>query len=117
MDNLCILRSLMILHDFCSINLRFGREVFQKRFVALKNQLNGIRFVGRNGYEIGAIETTKKSLTMKRFLSNKNNDDAAIDSLNAFINAVEAQRGKEITETEAEELISKVQAIIDLLSQ
>jgi hypothetical protein len=54
---------------------------------------------------------------MKRFLGNKNNELAAIDSLNAFINAVEAQRGKEITEIEAEELISKVQATIDLLSQ
>jgi len=48
---------------------------------------------------------------------NENNDVAAINSLNAFMNAVDAQRGKELTETEADELISKVQAIIDVLSQ
>ena len=48
---------------------------------------------------------------------NENNDVAAINSLNAFINAVEAQSGKAITEIDADELISKAQAIIDLLSQ
>ena len=37
----------------------FGREVFQKRLVALKNQFNGISFVGRNGYEIGAIRSLR----------------------------------------------------------
>ena len=48
---------------------------------------------------------------------NENNDVAAINSLNAFINAVEAQRGKEISEADADSLISQTQAIIDLLSQ
>ena len=46
---------------------------------------------------------------------NQNNDVAAINSLNAFINAVEAQRGKAITEDEADTLIDEAQAIIDLL--
>ena len=32
----------------------FGREVFQKRFGALKNQFHGITFVGRNGHKIVA---------------------------------------------------------------
>jgi hypothetical protein len=44
------------------------------------------------------------------------NGVAATNTLNALINAVEAQSGKTIKETEAHELISKVQAIIDLLS-
>lgn len=44
------------------------------------------------------------------------NGVAATNPLNALINAVEAQSGKIIKETEAHELISKVQAIIDLLS-
>ena len=48
---------------------------------------------------------------------NENNDVAAINSLNAFINAAEAQRGKELTDGEADNLISKAQAIINLLSQ
>jgi hypothetical protein len=44
------------------------------------------------------------------------NGVAATNPLNALINAVEAQSGKIIKETEAHELISKVQAIIDLFS-
>ncbi len=47
---------------------------------------------------------------------NENNDVAAINSLNAFINAVEAQRGKGLTVEDAENLIAQAQAIIDLLS-
>jgi hypothetical protein len=30
----------------------YGREVFQKRLSALKNQFHGITFVGRNGMEL-----------------------------------------------------------------
>jgi parallel beta-helix repeat protein len=40
------------------------------------------------------------------------NDVAAINSLQAFINAVEAQRGDKITDTEADELIAAAQEII-----
>jgi hypothetical protein len=46
---------------------------------------------------------------------NANNDVAAINSLNAFINAVEAQRGNKITNEEADTLIAAAQAIIDNL--
>jgi len=45
-----------------------------------------------------------------------NNDVAAINTLQSFINAVEAQRGKKISETDADELIVAAQKIIDLLS-
>ena len=47
---------------------------------------------------------------------NKNNDVALINSLEAFINAVEAQAGKKITETDADDLIDSAQKIIDLLN-
>ena len=47
---------------------------------------------------------------------NENNDAAAINLLEAFINAVEAQRGKKIPEADADALIEAVQEIIDLLS-
>jgi hypothetical protein len=47
---------------------------------------------------------------------NENNDAAAINSLQAFINAVEAQRGNKITDEQADTLISAAQAIIDSLS-
>jgi hypothetical protein len=47
---------------------------------------------------------------------NENNDIAAINTLEAFINAVEAQRGKKIPEAEADALIAAAQEIIELLS-
>ena len=43
---------------------------------------------------------------------NENNDVAAINSLQAFINAVEAQRGEKITDAEADTLIDSAQEII-----
>ncbi len=47
---------------------------------------------------------------------NENNDAATINSLQAFINAVEAQRGNQITDKQANELIARAQEIIDSLS-
>ncbi len=47
---------------------------------------------------------------------NENNDTAAIKSLEAFINAAGAQRGKKIPETDADALIAAAQQIIELLS-
>jgi parallel beta-helix repeat protein/predicted outer membrane repeat protein len=47
---------------------------------------------------------------------NEDNDLAAINTLGAFINAVEAQRGKKIPEAEADALIAAAQEIIELLS-
>jgi hypothetical protein len=62
---------------------------------------------------------TEKSLTKK--LENaiksleKGEIEAAIGKLNAFINEVEAQRGKKIDEADADALIAAAQAIIDEL--
>lgn len=47
---------------------------------------------------------------------NQNNDVAAINTLQAFINAVEAQRGNKIPEADADDLIATTMEIIDLLS-
>jgi hypothetical protein len=47
---------------------------------------------------------------------NDNNDVAAINSLQAFINAVEAQRGNKLTDAQADELVEKAQAVINSLS-
>jgi hypothetical protein len=57
------------------------------------------------------LDAAKKKLTD----DNQNNDVAAINALEAFINEVEAQRGKKIPETDADALIGLAQAIIDLL--
>ena len=46
---------------------------------------------------------------------NENNDVAAVNSLGAFINAVQAQRGNKIPEADADALIAAAQQIIDLL--
>ena len=43
---------------------------------------------------------------------NQNNDGAAINSLNAFINAVQAQAGKKIAQADADDLIASAQAIL-----
>lgn len=44
---------------------------------------------------------------------NENNDQAAVNSLQAFINAVEAQRGNKITNEQANALIAAAQTIIN----
>ena len=49
--------------------------------------------------------------------ANNNNIAAAISALQAFINAVQAQSGKEILEEDADELIASAQVIIDLLKK
>ena len=49
--------------------------------------------------------------------ANENNDDSAINVLYAFIYSVEAQRGKELSDTEADSLIADAQEIIDILSE
>jgi len=47
---------------------------------------------------------------------NPKNDVAGINTLNAFINEVEAQRGKKILEADADILIAAAQQIMDLVS-
>ncbi len=47
---------------------------------------------------------------------NEHNDVAALNSLQAFINAVEAQRGNKISEADADVLIAAAQQIIDFLT-
>jgi len=48
--------------------------------------------------------------------ANFNNGGAACNSLAAFISAVEAQRGKKITNTQADQLIASAQQIRGLLN-
>ncbi len=47
---------------------------------------------------------------------NQNNDVAAFNMLNAFIQNVEAQRGSHLTDAAADQLVAGAQAIIDLLT-
>ena len=47
---------------------------------------------------------------------NQNNDVAAFNMLNALIQNVEAQRGRQLDDAAADQLVAAAQAIIDLLS-
>jgi hypothetical protein len=49
--------------------------------------------------------------------SNQKNDGAAANTMQAFINSVDAQRGKEITDIEADSLNAAAQEIIDCLNK
>jgi PKD repeat protein len=73
--------------------------------------------------EMGLPEGTEESLnasldTANKVLkdSNPKNDIAAINTLKAFINKVEAQRGKKISGADADALTAQAQAIIDEIS-
>ncbi|MFC2038223.1 hypothetical protein ACFLUG_00420 [Chloroflexota bacterium] len=46
----------------------------------------------------------------------KSNIESAVNQLEAFINQVEAQRGKKLTDEQADDLIDKVRTIIDVIS-
>ena len=59
----------------------------------------------------------ENSLVLKLYIGikslDKGRENAAINKLNAFINQVEDQRGKKITDEEADQLIAMAQLIID----
>ncbi len=55
------------------------------------------------------------SLLAKLDAAQKANDSVAINLLQAFINAVQAQRGKLIPEADADTLIATAEAIIAML--
>ena len=57
----------------------------------------------------------ENSLLAKLDAAQKANDSVAINLLQSFINAVEAQRGNKIPEADADTLIAETQHIIDLL--
>ncbi|MCK5560220.1 MAG: hypothetical protein KAJ51_06485, partial [Thermoplasmata archaeon] len=59
---------------------------------------------------ISKLENAQKSL-------DKGQDNAAVNQLNAFINEVEAQRGKKLTDAQADELIAAAQSIMGNISQ
>jgi hypothetical protein len=59
--------------------------------------------------------TAKLDAAMKKLADGKGkNDEAAVNFLEAFVNAVNAQRGKKISEENAASLISRVQQIIEV---
>jgi flagellar hook protein FlgE len=70
----------------------------------------------QKGIENGLL--AKLDTTLQKIADeNENNDITAINSLQAFINAVEAQRGKKISEADADVLVAAVQEILELLKE
>lgn len=69
----------------------------------------------QQGIENGLVAKLEAALRVLDDL-NVNNDVAAIPLLEAFINVVEAQRGKQISTTDADALITAALEIIELLS-
>ena len=63
-----------------------------------------------------SLDTSLDTATKVLQDSNQNNDVAAINALEAFINELEAQRGKKIPSEVADTLIAKAQEIIAALS-
>ena len=82
-----------------------GVEVLVDQVVEL-NLNNGIS----NSLDV-KLENAQQALSDM----NQNNDGSAINALNAFINAVEAQRGNHISETDADALIAAAEQIIAVL--
>ena len=76
--------------------------------VAALNLQNGI-----NNSLDAKLSSAEQALTDM----NQNNDGSAVNSLQAFINAVEAQRGNHISDSEADLLIAVAEQIIAVLSE
>ena len=79
----------------------------------LINSVNAINL--QHGIE-NSLDVKLEAATNALLDTTAKNDVAAINSLQAFINAVEAQRGHKITDTEADELIAATQEIIASLT-
>ena len=92
------------------------RETIVDSEVKLKQLLDSIILLNTK-YGILNIYDTKYISVLKALDDfYENNEATVINSLNAIINAIEDQSRKIIKKTEANELISKVQIIIDLIS-
>jgi hypothetical protein len=95
--------------DFVVINVKTADEAIQDLIDTTKE------FNLQIGIESGLDAKLDAVLQALQDVSEEN-DVAAINSLEAFINMIEAQRGKELTETQADQLIRAAQAVIESLS-
>ena len=64
--------------------------------------------LGTTGLENSLVSILENALASFE----RGNENAAVNRFNAFINAVEAQRGQALTDAEADDLIARVRAII-----
>ena len=72
----------------------------------------GLEGIGSGRGLLAKLETAIEKLSDETV----ENDAAAVNSLQAFINSVEAQSGKKISEDDADALITAAQQIIDMLT-
>ena len=99
----------------CQITLRgeTGTELLEKVQNAIEYLITEIVDIDlARGVETSLISKLDNALKSLE----KDNDGAAINQLNAFINAVAAQGGKKITDADANSLIEMAQSIIDTIT-
>jgi hypothetical protein len=101
-------------NKFLTANFQFTRDplLLTQNLVSLVEQVNAEQEINNSSLEakLNAALNTLDDL-------NTNNDIAALNSLNGFIKAVEAQLADgDITDAQAEQLVAAAQAIIDLLT-
>lgn len=95
----------------------YAKTDFSDRFLEALNVESAFEDLDDTIVDLELSQGTENSLTSK--LDNalksleKDNDGAAINQLKAFINQVEAKRGKELSDEEADYLIATAETIID----
>ena len=77
--------------------------------------VDAVSLLNANSGITNSLDTKLDALDQLLNDLNENNDVAAVNVLNAFINAVEAQRGKKISDSEADDLITRAEEIMALL--
>ena len=85
-------------------------ELLVEQLVGFVEELN-LEVGIENGFD-AKLEAAQQALTDV----NKNNDVAAVNSLEAFVNSVEAQRGNKLTDEQTDNLVALAQAIIAKLT-
>jgi len=70
-------------------------------------------FVGSGDIDANLANSLKSKLEAAMASLARGNENSARGQLNAFINQVEAQAGKKISDSAADELIAAAQAIVD----
>jgi len=84
--------------------------------IMIRNLINTTAEINAQSGILNSLDAKLESAVKAMDDANESNDASAVYRLQAFINAVEAQRGNQISEVEADSLVAAAQEIIDMLS-
>ena len=90
-------------------------DVFQTPLESINELINHVKTLNLQQGISNSLDSKLEAANSALSDVNQNNNQAAINSLQAFINAVEAQRGNKITNEQADQLTTAAQAIINSL--